>query len=183
MFVYVVGTNNVAKGRSEEIVDKCRKFVGKLKESRTRSVVCGLIPRHDVNSLILIRMLGINESVRDLYSSKGVMFVDVWDHFIHDRSLFANDGLHLNCVGKARLGRVLDEEISKELRQVQQRGEVASGSAGRKPHPDSEVRPKVYSTAQDVRSPDPQVRGTEVPVRSTATQVVGEVGEIEDSQV
>ncbi len=56
----------------------------------------GLLPRHDVNSFILSRILWINERVRDLCSSEVVMFVDVWDHFIHDRSLFANDGLHLN---------------------------------------------------------------------------------------
>ena len=32
------------------------------------------------------------------------MYVDVWDHFSNDRSLFSEDGLHLNRVGKARLG-------------------------------------------------------------------------------
>lgn len=142
MFVYLVGTNNVVKGRSEEVVDKYRKFVGKLRDSRRRSVVCGLLPRHDVNSLILSRMLGINERVRDLCSREGVMFVDVWNHFIHDRTLFANDGLHLNCIGKARLGRVLDQEVLVELKRSQvqrQRGVETSGLAGRRQNPDGEV--------------------------------------------
>ena len=34
--------------------------------------------------------------------------------FINDRSLFSGDGLHLNGVGKARLGRVLDEGVKYE---------------------------------------------------------------------
>jgi hypothetical protein len=46
---------------------------------------------------------------------EGVMFVDVWDHFNADRSLYGKDGLHLSSVGKARLGRVLDEGIRKEI--------------------------------------------------------------------
>lgn len=42
---------------------------------------------------------------------EGAMFVDVWDHLINYKSLFAEDGLHFNCVGKARMGWVLDAEV------------------------------------------------------------------------
>ena len=61
------------------------------------------------------------------------MFVDVWDHFSKDRSLYGKDGLHLSSVGKARLGRVLDEGIRKELekkRTIMQDGEAPPGQAG-----------------------------------------------------
>ena len=65
---------------------------------------------YDVGPLILNRLLGINTRVEKLYRREDVMYVDVWDNFNKDRSLFIGDSLHLNRVGKARLGRVLDED-------------------------------------------------------------------------
>ena len=115
MFTYLVGTNNVRTGRSEDIVQKYKALINKLRESRRRSVICGLIPRYDVDTLTLSRMLGINSRLQDLCRKEGVMYVDVWDHFNKDRTLYGKDGLHLSCVGKARLGRVLDENIRVEM--------------------------------------------------------------------
>ena len=115
VFTYFVGTNNVKTGRSEDIVKKYKALISKIQESRRRSVICGLIPRYDVDSLTLSRMIGINTRVEDLCKKNGVMFVDVWDHFNRDRTLYGKDGLHLSTVGKARLGRVLDENIRKQL--------------------------------------------------------------------
>ena len=117
VFVYQVGTNNVVKGRSEVVYDKYKAMIRKIKDSCRRSVVCGLIPstRYDVGPLVLNRMLGINTRLEKLYSKEDVMYVDVWDHFINDRSLFSGDGFHLDRVGKARLGRVLDEGVKYEL--------------------------------------------------------------------
>lgn len=63
VFVHLAGTSNVMKGRSEEIVNRYREFVGTLKDSHKRSVVCELIPLHDTNFLILRRMFGINARV------------------------------------------------------------------------------------------------------------------------
>ena len=39
-------------------------------------------------------------------------YFDLWHHFCLDKILYSRDGLHLNCVGKARLGRVLGEAIA-----------------------------------------------------------------------
>ena len=74
----------------------------KIKDSCRRSVVYGLIPRYDVDPLVLSRMLGIYTRLEKLCSREDVMYVDVWDHFNNDRSLFSVDGLHLNRAGKAR---------------------------------------------------------------------------------
>ena len=79
-------------------------MIRKIKDSRRRSVVCCLIPRYDVGPLVLSK----------LCSREDVMYVDVWNHFSNDRSLFSRNGLHLNRVGKARLGRVLDESVKYE---------------------------------------------------------------------
>ena len=115
VFTYFVGTNNVKTNRSEDIIKKYKALISKLQDSRRRSVICGLIPRYDVDSITLSRMMGINTRVRDLCMKEGVMFVDVWDHFNTDRGLYGKDGLHLSSVGKARLGRVLDEGVRKEI--------------------------------------------------------------------
>ena len=115
VFAYFVGTNNAKTGRSEDIVKKYKALISKLQQSRRQSVVCGMIPRYDVDALTISRMIGINTRVQDLCKKEGVMFVDVWDHFNRDRSLYGKDGLHLSGVGKARLGRVLDESIRKEI--------------------------------------------------------------------
>ena len=151
VFTYFVGTNNAKTGKSEEIVKKYKALINKLQESRRRSVICGLIPRYDVDSLTLSRMMGINARVQDLCKKEGVMFVDVWDHFNRDRSLFGKDGLHLSSVGKARLGRVLDESIRKEMesnrtkvqsnqRVAKETSEVRSGEAENSVRIVSEVR-------------------------------------------
>lgn len=59
------------------MIDKVRQFIGKLMDSRRRSVVCGLLSRHDVGSLILSRILGMNDCVKDLCRREEIMFVDV----------------------------------------------------------------------------------------------------------
>ena len=43
------------------------------------------------------------------------MYINVWDNFSNDRSLFNGNGLHLNRIGKARLGRILDEGVKYKL--------------------------------------------------------------------
>ena len=91
IFVYQVGTNNVVKDRSEEVYEKYKAMIRKIKNSRRRSLVSGLIPRYDVGPLVLSRMLGKNTRLEKLRSKENVMYVDVWDHFSNDRSLFSRD--------------------------------------------------------------------------------------------
>ncbi len=78
-------------------------------------------------------MLGINTCEEDLFRKKAVMYVDVWDHFNRDRSLYSKDGLHLNRGGKERLGRVLDDGVKKELERNRTKAlneEIPPGQAG-----------------------------------------------------
>lgn len=48
-------------------------------------------------------------TLKDLCRREGAIYVDAWDHFD------GKDGLRMNSVGKAILGRVLDEGVIKEL--------------------------------------------------------------------
>ena len=45
VFVYQLSTNNVVKGRSEEVYEKYKAMIRKIRDSRRRSVVYVLIPR------------------------------------------------------------------------------------------------------------------------------------------
>ena len=107
VFAYQVAINNVVKGRSEEVYEKYKAMLRKIWDSRKWSVVCGLIPRYDVNPFVFSRMLGINTRLEKLCRREDVMYVDVWDHFNNDRSLFSEDGLHLNKVGIANVRSII----------------------------------------------------------------------------
>ena len=170
VYVTVVGTNNIASGRSEEILRKYRDLIRKFKDSRRKLVICGLLPRFDVGPVILSRMIGVNVRLEGLCRKEGVMFVDVWDHFSQDRSLYGRGGLHLNRVGKARLGRVLDENVRHVL---DRNREVDKGSGNGiaiiSPTPEASNVGEVRSGA----NPTPEVRLSQV--REVGSNQVGEV--------
>ena len=84
------------------IYEKYKAMIRKIRDSRRRSVVCGLISRYDVGQL-LRRMLRINTRLEKLCWREDVMYVDMWDHFNNDRSLFSEDGLQLNRVRKSEI--------------------------------------------------------------------------------
>lgn len=50
-----------------------------------------------------------------------VNFVNFWDKFSDDR-LFLQDGVHLNPIGNARLGRLLDNSVKNLFRVNRQNG-------------------------------------------------------------
>ena len=76
VFVYQVGTNNVVKDRFEKVYDKYKTMIRKIKDSRRRSVVCGLISRNDVGPLVFSRMLRINTRLEKLCSMEYVMYIE-----------------------------------------------------------------------------------------------------------
>ena len=53
VFIYQIGTNNVVKNMSEQVYDKYKTMTRKIRDSRKRSVVCGLIPRYDISSQLV----------------------------------------------------------------------------------------------------------------------------------
>ena len=117
VFVVHVGTNDLAKGRSEEVFRRYTSLIKEFRDRRTKVVISGILPRFDLSHTALSRLIGINRRLRTLcdQESDGVGFVDMWDHFSSDRTLFGRDGLHLNAIGKARFGRVLEEELTPVL--------------------------------------------------------------------
>ena len=124
-----VGTNDVGRHRSEEVIGRYRELIDRFKAGKGRLVVSGMLPRFDVGKTVLSRMIGINDRVQEMCrQEERVSFVDFWEDFSRDRSLFGRDGLHLSQVGAARFGRLLDGEIKGIQgigRQVQEVGPPA----------------------------------------------------------
>lgn len=103
-----------------------------MRDSRRKSVACGLLLRYDATAAILSRMLGINYRPQRLYREERVLYkyIGLWDYFIHDRSLFRKDGVYLNRSGKSRFSRVMDEAVTQTLKGTDVvTGVLNSGSA------------------------------------------------------
>ena len=109
MFVTLVGTNNLPSDTATDIVDKYRAMIREFATRRRKVAVCGIIPRYDVGPAMFRKMSIVNRKVEALCRQESMHFFDLWHHFCLDETLYARDGIHLSCVGKARLGRVIGE--------------------------------------------------------------------------
>ena len=110
-YVIHVGTNDIQRYRSEELLDKYRQMIKAYKVKSSKVILSGIIPRKQAGHRFYSAATSINRRLANLCSEEKIGYVNTWDHFYHDASLFASDGLHLNQVGAARLGRLLDEAV------------------------------------------------------------------------
>src|SRR5215469_4374144 len=59
-----------------------------------------------------------NTKLEELCKIENVNFSNFWEQFVDKNHLFRRDGLHLNDVGDSRLGRLLDTEVRKVLKKI-----------------------------------------------------------------
>ena len=112
LFVSVVGTNNLRHDNATDIIEKYRGLMKEFTDRKRKIAVCSILPRYDVGTDTFRKMSVVNRQVQALCRQENMLFFDLWHHFSQDRTLYARDGIHLNCVGKARLGRVIGECIA-----------------------------------------------------------------------
>ena len=110
-YVVHVGTNDIQRTRSEELMAKYKKLIQKFKVKSKNVVLSGIIPRAKASNHFYNSASSTNRRLSNLCSEEGIGYVDLWDHFYYDRSLFAPDGIHLNEVGAARFGRLLNDGV------------------------------------------------------------------------
>ena len=110
-YVIHVGTNDVQRIRSEELLDKYRQMIRTYKERSNKVILSGIIPRRQAGNRFYDIATSINRRLANLCNDENIGFVNTWDHFYYDSSLFSSDGLHLSQVGAARLGRLLDSAV------------------------------------------------------------------------
>ena len=110
-YVIHVGTNDVQKSKSEELLDKYRQMIRAFKAKSSNVILSGIIPRRQAGQRFYSSATSINRRLANLCSEENIGYVNVWDHFYYDASLFSSDGLHLSQVGDARFGRLLDDAV------------------------------------------------------------------------
>ena len=114
LYIIHAGTNDVLRTRSEELLEKYRRMIQqyKTKTNANNIIISGILPRVGAQKAFYNKAFSTNNRLQNLCSEENVSFVNMWNHFYHDRHLFQKDGIHLNAVGAARFGRLLCDQIS-----------------------------------------------------------------------
>ena len=109
-----VGTNNLTRDNQNLIRSKYKELICRLKSTRTKGVVCGILPRFD-RKVSWDKILGFNKWLKNECALEGVHFVDSWAGFVNRRELFAKDGLHLSGLGANELGRLVARAVDSQM--------------------------------------------------------------------
>lgn len=110
-YVIHVGTNDIQRFRSEELLDKYRHMIRKYKEKSNKIIVSGILPRKKAGHRFFDMATSINRRLTNLCNVENIGFINTWDNFFYDSSLYLDDGLHLSQVGAARFGRLLNSAV------------------------------------------------------------------------
>ena len=117
-YVIHVGSNDVQHTRSEDLMEKYRKMIQSFKVRTNQLIISGIVPRLGVERRFYNVATSTNRRLKQMCDEEGIGFVNTWDHFYHDEYLFSKDGVHLNQIGAARFGRVLNDAV-KDFRTTQ----------------------------------------------------------------
>ena len=102
---------NFKNTNSEELLEKYKRLIGTLKEKQSKFIVSGILPCIGAENHLYNKAFSTNDRLKSLCSKKNVEFINLWNHFYDQQILFNHDGLHLNPVGSARLGRLLSDAV------------------------------------------------------------------------
>ena len=109
-----VGTNNLSRDNQILLRSKYKELICRLKSTRTKGVVCGILPRFD-GKVSWGKILGFNKWLKNECALEGFLFVDTWAGFVNRRDLFAKDGLHLSSIGANELGRLVSRAADSQV--------------------------------------------------------------------
>lgn len=116
--VSCVGSNDVyqKKAASEHILQRYRQLIKSMKQKSSRCFVVGILPRPKANAYELSRAIGINSRLDRICKESNVVYIDTWNTFGDNRSLFKGDKIHLNNKGTEKLGGLINSHISCHLK-------------------------------------------------------------------
>lgn len=126
LIVVHAGTNDVVRTRSEELLQRYKVMIRRYRSKTNNVLISGVLPRIDADNVFYSKAFSLNNRLKSLCLQEGVEFINTWNDFYQQPVLFADDGLHLNAVGSARLGRLLNDAVRSFWRKNAQR----SGEAG-----------------------------------------------------
>ena len=100
-------------------------MISALKAKRSKFIVSGILPRIGAEGQFYNKAYSTNDRLKSLCSKENVEFINLWNHFYDQQILFNHDGIHLNPVGSARFGRLLNDAMNAyRTKNREQRGLV-----------------------------------------------------------
>ena len=111
LVVLHVGTNDVVRTRSEELMQRYRQMIRRYKTKTKNIIISGILPRIGADTTFYSKAFSTNNRLKSLCLQEKVDFLDTWNDFYDQPKLFSDDGLHLNTVGAARFGRLLSSGV------------------------------------------------------------------------
>ena len=111
LYLIHVGTNDVHSTRTEDLLAKYRRAIRRYKVKSNNVIVSGILPRVGTYTDFNDKANNVNTELKEICINEGVAFTNAWHHFYEKPHLFRGDGLHLNPVGSARLGRLLNDAV------------------------------------------------------------------------
>lgn len=107
----IVGGNDIHRRRSEELMNRYREALEKVRKQGGIPVACGILPRLGHNREWISRAIGFNNRMERYCRDNRIEFIDVWDHFYGRGYLFARDGVHLSRKGVSVLAGLIDRAV------------------------------------------------------------------------
>jgi len=111
LFIIHVGTNDIQRTRSKKLLEKHRTMIQQHKNRTQNIIIPGILPRIEAQNEFYNKAFSINNKLESLCLQEGIVFLTMWNQFYDKPHLFADDGLHLNSVGSARFGRLLNNTV------------------------------------------------------------------------
>ena len=112
LYIIHAGTNDVSRSSSEELLDRYRRMIRKYKTKSNSILISGILPKIGAKNNFYDKAYSINNRLKTICALEKVDFFNLWDDFYNKSSLFLTDGLHLNPVGAAQLGRLFSEQVA-----------------------------------------------------------------------
>ncbi len=97
-------------------------MVDDLELKTDRAILIGILPRLKASNHALSKVIGINERLEDLCTSKSVRFMDPYNFFYGRNDLYMADGVHLNGKGKSVLGDMINQVFYRLIRSTLVKG-------------------------------------------------------------
>ena len=126
LVVLHTGTNDVVRTRSEELMQRYKQMIRHYKNKTNNIIISGIIPRIGAENTFYSKAFSINNRLKSLCIQEKVDYLDTWNDFYDQPTLFADDGLHLNAVGSARFGRLLSNGVCSFWQKNAQRSGATS---------------------------------------------------------
>ena len=123
LVVLLIGTNDVSKNRSAEVIAEGIRANLKLLHSRyvtSRILIVGLLPRsHLPSDSRREQIRDVNDLIRQCANDKRIFFADVGGALLKDGGKLppeiSSDGVHLSPLGYAVLSKRLEPELNRAL--------------------------------------------------------------------